>query len=270
MTAAPRVLGVDFSGARNAGNKIWIAEAIMTSHGIDIVSCQPARDLPGGATHRGRALAALVKHLAEQTDAIAGFDFPFSLPATLIYEKSWEEFVAAFAQRYPTPEIFRDDCKNRGEGRELKRRTDIDARVPFAAYNLRLYRQTYWGIREVLYPLIADDAARVIPMQTPRAGALVVAEICPASTLKRDGLYGSYKGRGPKLRAARSSIVERLIERKALKKPGESLLSQLLDDPEGDALDAVLAAIGAARVAADPQIMRPRDDLDRIEARVYY
>jgi len=142
--------------------------------------------------------------------------------------------------------------------------------VPFAAYNLRLYRQTYWGIREVLHPLIADDAARVVPMQEPRLGALVVAEICPASTLKREGLYGSYKGRGQKLRTARETIVNELIERRALQRPGKPFLSQLLDDPEGDALDAVIAAIGAARVATDPELMRPRDDLDRIEARVYF
>jgi hypothetical protein len=55
-----------------------------------------------------------------------------------------------------------------------------------------------------------------------------------------------------------------------LRKPGKSVLSKLLDDTGGDALDAVIAAIGAARVAADPGIMRPRDNLDRIEARVYF
>ena len=270
MNARSRVIGVDFSGARDAGNKIWIAEAIVTANGIEIESCQRARDLPGGAVDRESALRALVEHIAGQTDALAGFDFPFSLPATLIYDRSWEEFVFAFAQRYATPETFRDDCTDRGDGRELKRRTDVDARVPFSAYNLRLYRQTYWGIRDVLHPLIVNDAAWVIPMQRPRAGASVIAEICPASTLKREGLYGSYKGRDHKFRMAREFIVEQLIERRALRKPGRSVLSKLLDDTGGDALDAVIAAIGAARVAADPGIMRPRDNLDRIEARVYF
>jgi hypothetical protein len=270
MTARSRVLGIDFSGARDAGNKIWIAEAIVTSHGIEIESCKRARDLPGGAVDRESALRALVEHIAGKSDALAGFDFPFSLPATLISESSWENFVLAFAGRYPTPGSFRDDCATRTGGRELKRRTDIEARVPFSAYNLRLYRQTYWGIREVLHPLIVDDAARVIPMQTPRAGASVIAEICPASTLKRESLYGSYKGRDHKFRMAREFIVEQLIERRALRRPDTSFLSKLLDDTGGDALDAVIAAIGAARVAADPDTMSPRDDLDRIEARVYF
>ena len=270
MTARSRVVGVDFSGARDAGNKIWIAEAVATASGIEIVSCQRARDLPGGAVDRESALRALVEHIAGQTDAIAGFDFPFSLPATLIFERRWEEFISGFARRYATPETFRADCTDRSDGRELKRRTDVEARVPFSAYNLRLYRQTYWGIRDVLHRFIDKDAARVIPMQTPRAGASVIAEICPASTLKREGLYGSYKGRDHKLRTAREFIVEQLIERGALRRPGKSVLSKLLDDAGGDALDAVIAAIGAARVAADPGIMRPRDDLDRIEARVYF
>lgn len=270
MTARSRVLGVDFSGARDAGNKIWIAEAIVTANGIDIDSCRQARDLPGGAVDRDRALRALVEHLAGKSDALAGLDFPFSLPRELITDPSWNVFVLEFAKQYPTPESFRDDCTRRAGGRELKRRTDVEARVPFSAYNLRLYRQTYWGIRDVLHRLIADDAARVIPMQTPRAGAPVIAEICPASILKQERLYGSYKGRDPRLRMARASIVEQLIERRALRRPGACVLSRMLDDTGGDALDAVIAAIGAARVIANPDTMRPRDESDRIEARVYF
>lgn len=270
MTARSRVLGIDFSGARDAGNKIWIAEANVTGAGIEIRSCRRARDLPGGAVDRHGALRALAEHLALQTNAVAGLDFPFSLPPSLIREASWEDFVAGFAGRYPTPESFRADCIDRGAGRELKRRTDVEARVPFSAYNLRLYRQTYWGIRAVLRKLIADDAARVIPIQTPREGAPVIAEICPASILKREGLYGSYKGRGAALRDARAATIEQLISRRALLRPGASILSMVLDDLGGDALDSVIAAIGAARVIADPDSMRPRDDLDRIEARVYF
>ena len=270
MTARSRVLGVDFSGARDAGNKIWIAEGTLTETGIEIISCRRARDLAGGTIERYGALRALTAHLATQVDAIAGLDFPFSLPPSLIREESWEEFVRGFAARYPTPEEFRDDCTRRAEGRELKRRTDVEARVPFSAYNLRLYRQTYWGIRDVIRPLITEHAARVIPIQTPRAGAPIIAEICPASTLKRLGLYGSYKGRGQKLRDARGSIIDGLVDRALLRRPRRSIMSNLLDDTGGDALDAVIAAACAAGVAVDPAAMRPRDDLDRIEARVYF
>ncbi len=270
MTVRSRVVGVDFSGARDAGNKIWIADARVSEDGIEVDSCIRARDLPGGAVERDGALRALIEYLAAGTDALAGLDFPFSLPPSLIREASWEEFVSGFAERYPAPESFRADCTIRSGGRELKRRTDCEARVPFSAYNLRLYRQTYWGIRSVLHPLIANDAARVIPIQTPAGDRPVIAEICPASILKREQLYGSYKGPGASLRKARETILEQLIERRLLRRPKRRILSQLLDDTGGDALDAVIAALGAARVIADPQAMVPRDELDRIEARVYF
>ena len=118
--------------------------------------------------------------------------------------------------------------------------------------------------------MITEHAARVIPIQAPRAGAPIIAEICPASILKRLGLYGSYKGRAAKLRDARRSILNGLVDRGLLRRPQRSVMSDLLDDTGGDALDAVIAAAGAARVAVDPDAMRPRDDLDRIEARVYF
>ncbi len=88
--------------------------------------------------------------------------------------------------------------------------------------------------------------------------------------LKRENLYGSYKGQSRALRKARETIVEQLIERRLLRRPNASVVSLLLNDTGGDALDAVVAAVGAARVVANPGTMRPRDALDRIEARVYF
>ena len=128
MTAWSRVLGVDFSGGKNAGNKIWIAEGVVSANGIEIESCQPARKLPGGATNRYSALRALVEHLAEQSGALAGLDFPFSLPARLIPERNWEDFILTFPQSYPSPEFFKSNCSLLGGSYELKRRTDVEAR----------------------------------------------------------------------------------------------------------------------------------------------
>lgn len=270
MTPRTRVVGVDFSGARDAGNKIWIAESEVAEAGLRILSCRRARELPNGAVERDGALRALADYLAGQGDIVAGLDFPFSLPPELIREPSWERFVRGFTTRYPTPERFRADCARRADGRELKRRTDVEAQVPFSAYNLRLYRQTYWGIGAVLHPLIANGSARVVPVQAPRDGAPLIAETCPASILKRVGLYGSYKGKDKTLRDARAAILGGLVERGLLRRPKASTVSTLVDDAGGDAVDAVVAAIGAARVAADPGSAQPRDDLDRIEARVYF
>ena len=115
-------------------------------------------------------------------------------------------------------------------------------------------------------PLVRDDRARTIPMQDIADGKPILAEICPASLLKREGLYAPYKGRGPDPRQGRARIVDALIARRALAPPPDTLRETILANPGGDALDAVLAAIGAAR-ADEPEA---RDALDRIEARIFY
>lgn len=266
MSQRDRVAGVDFSGARDAGKNIWIATGDVAESGVRITTLERAADLPGGAKEFAPALAALVTRVARLSDHIIGFDFPFSLPRDLIEQRTWPAFVRAFASEYGTPEDFRDRCRGLTEGKELKRRTDTEARVPWCAYNLRLYRQTWAGIRHVLYPLIADNTARVIPMQSAQPGKPLIAEICPASFLKQEGLYKPYKGRGPELRASRENIV-RTLTRRGLLVPVRGTMRQIiLDNTGGDALDAVLSALSAARIDCP----LPRDRYDRIESRVYF
>ncbi len=266
MSFRERVAGVDFSGARQAGLNIWIAEGRVTPNGVAIDALSRASDLPGGSRDFDPAMTVLVGHLGALGDTLIGLDFPFSLPKPLIEQRTWTAFVKAFARDHVTSEDFRADCSARSGWRELKRRTDSEARVPWCAYNLRLYRQTWAGIRHVLAPLVASGDARAIPMQTPEPGVPALAEICPASFLKREGLYVPYKGRGDGPRQGRETILKELVARGALcPLPGASR-ETVLANQGGDALDAVLAALGAARVD-DPA---PRDALDRIEARVYF
>jgi hypothetical protein len=267
MTPRQRAIGIDFSGARDAGRRIWIAEARADGNGIDVETCFPASELPGGGIERHAAHAALVAYIGAQTDALIGLDLPFSLPRPLIRERAWADFVRAFPRRYASPEDFRSAAVASSGGRELKRRTDVEARVPFAAVNMRMYRQVHYGLAAILAPLVAADAARAIPMQPPAAGKPVLAEICPASLLKSLDLYPSYKGSTSAHRHARQAIVTGLIERRLVASMPKTLTVRLTDDSGGDALDAVLAAIAAARTArVDP---RPRDDLESIEGRVY-
>ncbi|MEX2455342.1 MAG: hypothetical protein WD470_11595 [Rhodospirillaceae bacterium] len=266
MSLRERIAGVDFSGARMAGRNIWIAEGRMTGRGIAIDRLARAADLPGGAAAFVPAMSALIEHVAGLADSIVGFDFPFSLPAPLIAEPTWTAFVRRFAENYPAPEAFREDCRDRTDGRELKRRTDREARVPWCAYNLRLYRQTWAGIRHVLWPLVRDDRARAVPMQPATPGLPVIAETCPASILKKESLYVPYKGRGDLLKAARAGLLDALVARRALAPLPADLRQTAVANAGGDALDAVIAAIGAAR--AEPP--EPRDALDRIEARIFY
>lgn len=267
MARRNRLIGVDFSGARDAGRYIWVALGSQTNGRLDLGSCIPAMELPGGAADRPAALSALVAFLISERHAAAGLDFPFSLPERFIAEETWEDYLRVFAARYPTPEAFREDCRRQANGRELKRRTDVESRVPFGVYNLRLYRQTHAGMAEVLLPLLDSGAARIVPMQRPSAGKTTIAEICPASLLKTEGLYAPYKGRGPALRHSRQGLLSALVERGMLNAPAPALTNRIVEDIGGDALDAVLAAIGAGRLPA--RLPKP-DRLDRIEGRVYF
>lgn len=266
MTLRDRVAGVDFSGARNAGKNIWIATGRTSPKGVRIEDVRPAADLPGGGIAFEAAVEALVSHVADLHGHLIGFDFPFSLPAELIEERNWVSFVRSFSDRYGTPDEFRDACRRVTNGKELKRKTDIEARVPWCAYNLRLYRQTWAGIRHVLNPLVTVHGARVIPVQEERSGTPLIAEICPASFLKKEDLYKPYKGRGSALRDARANIMRQLTRRGLLAPIRGKMRHTILENTGGDALDAVLSAISAAHVT-DPL---PRDRYDRIECRVYF
>ena len=263
-----RLIGVDFSGARDAGRKIWVAAATRLHGRLVLEDCAPAAELPGGAADKTTALAALVAFLLSERQAVAGLDFPFSLPEMLIDAQTWEGFLHDFARRYPSPEAFREDCRRRAD-HEIKRRTDVEARVPFCVYNLWLYRQTHAGMANVLLPLFDSGRARIVPMQRPAAGKTTVVEICPASILKSEGLYVPYKdkGGGPRLRASRQRLLASLVERGLLAPPPPSLAERIVEDRGGDGLDAVLAAIGAGRV---PERLPRPDRLDLIEGRIYF
>ena len=263
-----RVLGVDFSGARRAGDHIWIAVGTHEGGRLSLESCRSARELPGGGRDRQSALAALVALLESERRAAAGLDFPFGLPRSLVAEEHWEDFVRAFPRRYPDADSLRKACRRAAAGRELKRRTDVEARVPFSAYNLRLYRQTYFGIAEVLLPLLDSAAASAIPMQPPTPGKVLLAETCPASLLKRLGLYVPYKGRDRRFESSRMSIIESLINNNLICISKKSVYRRLIEDPGGDALDSAVAAVAAAHL---PRLRQATTDLvERIEGRVYF
>jgi hypothetical protein len=238
------VYGVDFSGARDAGERIWIARGNnIGEETLDVVDLFQAKALSGSGRERGLSHRALATFIGEQEHGIFGLDFPFSLPRDLVRGKSWEEFVLTFDRAYKSPEEFRRLCRSEANGRELRRHTDIESRTPFSPYNLRLYKQTYFGIRDVLAALVKTDTARILPMQQPLDGKAWVLEICPASTLKGENLSMPYKWRADNRRAARLMILEAIEERLRLRVTKSILRSRIVSDIGGDALDSVIAAL---------------------------
>ncbi len=259
-TKPRRIYGIDFSGAKDAGKKIWITVGLIKGDGLHIEDCRRASDFLHTGKERDLCLAALRDFIAGEKDCAFGIDFPFGLPRELMKENRWEDFILAFPGYYQGPggpEEFRKECWKAAQGRELKRVTDKESKTPFSPYNLRVYRQTYYGLRDMLHPLVRENLARVLPMQIAMSSNPRILEICPASTLKRllklKKLY-SYKGRTPDHKAARSRILEAL-EKKNVAFSEQALFASVIEDNEGDALDSIIAAYVTSRAVSNPAII---------------
>ena len=265
-----RIYGVDFSGAKQAGRQIWVTAGGTEGQALRIDDCRRGDTLPGSSRQRGQCLVALRALIAGESHGAFGFDFPFGLPATLVDEESWESFVLAFPDLYEGADGFREACREAGAGSEFKRVTDRDSQTPFSPYNLRLYRQTYYGIGEVLHPLVRDQVGWVLPMQKPLPDRPWVLEVCPASTLKAQDLYAAYKGGERQKRETREGILQSLVEKGLLVAPDRAMRAMLVGDAGGDALDSVIAALATAGALRRPDGLVPSgDDNYAVEGYVY-
>ncbi len=247
----------------NAGASIWIASGTRQGCLFVLQHVRRGDQLLGSSLEREVCYPALVRWIRSQGNSAIGFDFPFGLPQRLMAAENWRDFVLGFEERFPDAHQFRRWCRRRYPDRELKRLTDVAARTPFSPYNLRMFRQTYWGIRAVLAPLVATRSARVLPMQCPVAGIPWLLETCPASTLKDLDLYRRYKGKNLNQRAARAEIFRALEVLGLLRSRDGRLTGIVTENAGGDALDAVVAAVAVARSLT-------RRDFPSLEARPEY
>jgi len=270
-TDNPReVFGVDFSGAADAGKKIWIANGSLKGERLLIKHCRRADTLPASGKDRDRCLTALRDFIKFRSNAAFGLDFPFGLPRPLVHDRSWEEFICAFPSRHKSPEGFRQACSTAAGGVELKRWTGRHNRAPFSAYNIRLYKQTYFGIGAILSPLVRENLACVLPMQSAVVGKPWILEVCPASTLKAMDLYFPYKGRTVKHRDARSRLAGEIDKLVFSDKMPSSVRSAVVEDQGGDALDSVIALLATFRALRIGNDHSPEcEKLHRVEGYVY-
>lgn len=269
-----KVYGIDFSGARKAGSKIWIATAAIVGNGIQIEDCRQAKDLLGSAIERDQCLRTLRDFISSEKACAFGLDFPFGLPRGLVKESSWEEFVLSFASRYPSSREFTCITHAVAYGKEWWRETDRkceDTQAPLPVNNLFLYRQTYHGIRCVLAPLVRNQSICVLPMQRTLPGKPWLLEVCPASTLKKLRLYLlPYKRSDEKSRKHRERIIEGLQETGTILIGSSTLRQKILDDWHGDALDSVIAAFATFRALGNPAYLSvPGTSAYAIEGYIY-
>jgi hypothetical protein len=281
-----RVYGVDFSGAEDAGHALWLAEGIVDGAACDggdvfdgdgfrIVDCRPATewfDQSADREESHRALTAFLGGLGG--GAAVGLDFPFGLPAPLVGVDNWETFLHQFPGSFSSPEELRRRCTERaellgdgGQKTKLFRATD-EPLSALSPYDLRLQAQTFYGIRDVLRPLVATDLVRVHPMQRPHPEKPSLLEVYPAGVLDDLGLLNTkYKEASESGRARREEILAGLHDSGVV--VDDDVWTRVVEDDGGDALDAVAAAVGTYRNTRDPHTLSTTDECPTIEGYIY-
>lgn len=240
-TAEPgaRFVGIDWSGGANAGKKIWAAYIAASGDGLVLEDVhRPFHEIPDRASVRARFADWVTR-----TSATAfGFDFCFgvsrrqlpalraALGAAFRPKASPVELGALIAKHFPTAEAFRAAC-----GPEAKRDTDKLRRSPFAPTNLRMYRQTWFGLS-----CLGTLSEQAVPPWS--MGERAIVEVLPA-LLARGFKVRSYKGESLDARAARETLLDEIQARMAITKMQRAML---VEDTEADAIDAVLAALAVA------------------------
>ena len=267
MATTRQVHGVDFSGASNAGEHIWIASGQRDGDTLRIDTCVEAHTLPHGETARDPCMSALTKFVERNPSSIFGFDFPFAIPDDITNLADWETFVLDFSDSFDDPDHFFDTCISRGaalpgEHVEYKRQTEINADTPWCAYNWRIRHQTYYGIGTLLANFVHNENARILPMQPPAHDLPWIVEVCPSCTLGNYSLPRTgYKGSGTQHEHRRTDIVDGLESNQI--SLSEDVRETAIQNTGGDALDSIIAADAAARaLEAD---VRPVG----IEGRIY-
>jgi hypothetical protein len=77
--------GVDFSGARLAGENMWVARLVPRKSGYELVELDRVAEVCGCA-ERGAAMRFLVDEVLRSEGAVWGMDFPFGLPIEIMPE----------------------------------------------------------------------------------------------------------------------------------------------------------------------------------------
>jgi hypothetical protein len=255
------IYGVDFSGAKLAGENIWIARLSPRRGAYELAELSRLRSLCGTAD-RAPALAFLVELIAQSDRALWGMDFPFGLPIEVMPSATCWTDQLHFAGEWDEAYALGVECVRRakalGGPMHIRRITDTETKTPFDCYHYRIIYQTFHGMRDVLLPLSKAPGTAILPFQYRRLSSArrVIVEACPGSTLKRMVLpHQNYKqAQGgaltPKRLRTRRSILEGLLAHVSI---SDAHRRVVMRNGGGDALDAVIAAVGAAQgyAAAD-------------------
>jgi hypothetical protein len=253
---------VDWSGARDAGRRLWVASGEREGARFRLQSLRPATALPEGGLDARAAFRALRALVRANPGDVFGVDAPLGLPAEVTGPGPWSSRIGAILAAVRDAEELRRRCGER------RRMTDSVERAPMAPGNLRLFRQTWSALACFALPLVRTGAARVVPAQSAQPGRAWLLEVCPAVHLAARGWRVPYKGPGAGRRAGRAGIVEALVAAGELSRPSAAARKRMLTEPGGDALDAVIAAVAAAGVLAAGGPFTARHRGEQVEGRI--
>lgn len=229
-----RLHGVDFSGGGGGGRgKIRAVARDLDRPRV------PLRDL--GRLDRA-GLRSLILDAADDGPSLWRIDAPASVPIEVAEAHgvgdTWLE-IARWMRGYEDARAWRTALRAKSR-REPRRRCDRAFATPMAPMNLRVFKQTWTFVCEILLPLAESGRVRIEPVH-PGNAATTVVEGCPAAVLASKGWpRRGYKGRGDGPREVREEILRLVGEAGVV--VGSEMADEAVADGEGDLLDAVLLA----------------------------
>lgn len=238
--------GVDWSGASVAGDKIRVAELDPVRRAIIRVT------RPWSGQSVDQCIGRMSAWLASLVQGWVACDFPFGLAvadrlrllgSTDLDPRSW---AARLVHRYVKVSAFIAEAKTAQLLGRNRRLTDRDAKAPLAPLDIRIIYQTHAGQR-----LLAQlpRTVSVLPWDARSSMAVCLVEACPASLLRALGLDSrGYKG-DDGTPCARRALLSEALQRTGWPRAPNEVENAVADDPEGDALDAVLAGLAAWRAS---------------------
>jgi len=259
---APRVtlpdrgvfIGFAWSGADDAGSRIVAAEVECQPGRAKLVKVwRPFQDGPGRlqVIERFRGWVTEQARWAEGRLTI-GLDVPFSLAETHLRQLGLlrqalrgpstlgkglqERFLAMVADLGGAADAFRAEL-----GKERPRLADCYRAVAQPPTGARNYRRTFFGLA-----VFATLDAAFLPWDTPQAGKPTLVEVYPPHLPRVLAGICAYRDDDGVARASiRASILRTLRGAARLEFEMEQA-AQIVEDGEGETLDAVLAALAAA------------------------
>ena len=250
------VIGFSWSGLEGAGNQILAAEVECEPERARLAKVwRPFQDAPGRRDVRQRFAGWMVEEARWAEGRLTiGVNFALSLAETHLRQLG----LLRQALRGPASlgrgleERFRPEGVDYTEGadafkaalgKDRVRLADCYRASPQPPCAPRAYRHTFFGLCtlagvEAVYP----------PWDPPQPGKTAIVEVLPAHVARV--LCGTCAWRDDEVdRASTRAAVLRTLRNAARLEFEMEQAAQIVEDPEGDALEAVLAAVGAAAAA---------------------